>query len=392
MTDPPDDVTDDVYEAAPRGGPHERLVDYRASVEAEEAHLRETTGRPATPRLARHVITLDDGHEVTVAVAGHGVPFVVVHGFMAEGFMYAQTLSRLVALGYKVVAIDTAGHGGTEVLPDSERDFDAYVSLFERALDHLGIRHGVLTGHSMGGRLVAELAARDPEWPIAVLLLDAILGETWDRIVARARVFPPLLAWRGFLIGIDTLMTFPVLGDRAQARKLGRLLSPTVLRHIQRPWRLLAPARAILRSGSSGPILDTLREHRVSTVFVHGERDLVVPLATAREAAERAGGHLVVVHRATHSWLLRDPETLPAVVEELALGPLGDSFNAALTAHGLDDDATVDAIEATFYDPGALVLELTPELRFEPSDDDRADPRYRFSHVRGSTSGGSAVA
>lgn len=386
-------MTDDATDGrVPHRGPDERLVDYRASVEAEEAHLRETTGRPATPRLARHVITLDDGHEVTVAVAGHGVPFVVVHGFMAEGFMYAQTLSRLVALGYKVVAIDTAGHGGTEVLPDSERDFDAYVSLFERALDHLGIRHGVLTGHSMGGRLVAELAARDPEWPIAVLLLDAILGETWDRIVARARVFPPLLAWRGFLIGVDTLMTFPVLGDRAQVLKLGRLLSPTLLRHIQRPWRLLAPARAILRSGSSGPILDTLREHRVSTVFVHGERDLVVPLATAREAAERAGGHLVVVHQATHSWLLRDPETLPAVVEELALGPLGDSFEAALTAHGLDDGATVDAIEATFYDPGALVLELTPELRFESSDGDRADPRYRFSHVRGSTSGGSAVA
>ena len=51
------------------------------------------------PRLARHQITLDDGHKVGVAVCGRGVPLVVVHGFSAEGILYAQTLSRLVDLG-----------------------------------------------------------------------------------------------------------------------------------------------------------------------------------------------------------------------------------------------------------------------------------------------------
>ena len=29
-------------------------------------------------------------------LAGRGIPLVVVHGFSAEGFLYAQTLSRLV--------------------------------------------------------------------------------------------------------------------------------------------------------------------------------------------------------------------------------------------------------------------------------------------------------
>ena len=65
------------------------------------------------PRLARHEITLPDGHQVGVAICGHGVPLVVVHGFSAEGILYAQTLSRLVDLGFKVIAVDTAGHGGT---------------------------------------------------------------------------------------------------------------------------------------------------------------------------------------------------------------------------------------------------------------------------------------
>jgi len=68
-------------------------------------------------RLSKHRIQLSDGHSVQALVAGRGVPLVVVHGFAAEGLLYAQSLSRLVSLGFKVVAIDTAGHGGTAVLP-----------------------------------------------------------------------------------------------------------------------------------------------------------------------------------------------------------------------------------------------------------------------------------
>ena len=75
--------------------------------ESEAAPMR---GRVPAPRLARHTVRLDDGHRVQVAVAGRGVPFVVVHGFSAEGLLYAQTLSRLVSSGFKVIAIDTAHH------------------------------------------------------------------------------------------------------------------------------------------------------------------------------------------------------------------------------------------------------------------------------------------
>ena len=70
-----------------------------------------------TVRLTKHRIQLSDGHSVQALVAGRGVPLVVVHGFAAEGLLYAQSLSRLVSLGFKVVAIDTAGHGGPPSCP-----------------------------------------------------------------------------------------------------------------------------------------------------------------------------------------------------------------------------------------------------------------------------------
>src|SRR5215471_16691689 len=96
-------------------------------------------GAVVAPRLARHLITLDDGHQVGVAVCGRGVPLVVVHGFSAEGILYAQTLSRIVDLGFKVIAIDAAGHGGTLGLPTGAANLRSYTDLLARTLDHLGI-------------------------------------------------------------------------------------------------------------------------------------------------------------------------------------------------------------------------------------------------------------
>src|SRR6188508_1298706 len=91
-------------------------------------------GRVAAPRLARHSIELEDGHRIGLAVSGRGVPLVVVHGFSAEGFLYVQTLSRLVRKGFKVIAIDMAGHGSTQGLPGNAAHLGDYAELMGRAI------------------------------------------------------------------------------------------------------------------------------------------------------------------------------------------------------------------------------------------------------------------
>jgi pimeloyl-ACP methyl ester carboxylesterase len=330
------------------------------------------------PRLARHEITLPDGHQVGVAVCGRGVPLVVVHGFSAEGILYAQTLSRLVDLGFKVIAVDTAGHGGTLGLPTNAQSMASYAELLGRVLDHLGIKRAVLAGHSMGGRLITELAASDPDRAIAVILLDAIVGDTWDRMVNLFRVFPPLLVGIGATLALDTASTVPWFRDPQQAIKLGRLVGPTISGHVRRPWRLLGPMASILRSRGTRWMLDKLRHEKIPVFAIHGDRDVAVPFATAKDAARRARGDLVVVKGATHSWLLKDPETLPAIMHALMRGRLGTAVLKARLEHGLDLDATDDEIEEALYEPGALVLELTPRQRFVDVEDLHRPPRYRW--------------
>ncbi|MEI7592856.1 MAG: alpha/beta hydrolase [Actinomycetes bacterium] len=318
-----------------------------------------TTG----PRLARHEFTLSDGHRVGLAVAGRGVPLVVVHGFTAEGFLYAQTLHRLVSKGFMVVAVDMAGHGATEGLPLGGGHLGDYAQLMGRVIQELGIRKAVIAGHSMGGRVVAQLAAQRPEQTVATLLIDAIVGDQWDFMVNLFRLNPWMLVPMGFGLALDTISTLPVIDDPGQAIKLGRLLVPTMVGHVSRPWRLIGPAASILRTKGSQGILDKLALDEMPTFILHGDRDLIVPFSTARSAAKRSNGTLITVRKASHSWMLRDPETLPAIVSELLRGRLGDAIRSCIGAAGA---VSRDELESIFYELDAPILGLTPSSHAEP--------------------------
>src|SRR3546814_11884703 len=123
-----------------------------------------------------------------------------------DSYRYGHPLALHDALP---ISVDTAGHGGTLGLPTSAQSMQSYAELLGRVLDHLGVSKAVLVGHSMGGRLVAELAARQPERAIAVILLDAIVGDTWDRMVNLFRFRPPLPVGVGATLDVATVPTAP---------------------------------------------------------------------------------------------------------------------------------------------------------------------------------------
>ena len=338
------------------------------------------------PRLARHEITLDDGHQVGVTVAGEGVPIVVVHGFSAEGFLYAQSLSRLVKMGFRVVAIDAAGHGATQGLPLSGQNINDYADLLGRVIDDLGIERFVLAGHSMGGQLVARLGAKWPDRTIAVVLIDAIVGDTWDRMVYLFRVAPPLLSVVGGILMVDSMAVIPAFSDPRQAAKLMRLVLPTLVGHVLQPWRLLGPMTSMLRTRSSRYALNELARHEVPVFALHGGWDLAVPLQTAKDTVRRTGGTLVTVDRAGHSWLLRDPETLPAIVAELLADGLGDAIRTSLRSAGLvKASPTMADVERVCYRPDARVFQLAPADSRRKVAGRHRRPRYRWTTTTAET-------
>jgi hypothetical protein len=103
-------------------------------------------------------------------------------------------------------------------------------------------------------------------------------------------------------------------------------------------------------------------------------------MATAKDAARRTRGELVVVRRGSHSWLLKDPETMPGIMHALMRGRLGTAVLKAKLAAGVDPvDATDDEVEAALYAPDALVLELTPRQRVHDTEDLHRPPRFSWT-------------
>jgi pimeloyl-ACP methyl ester carboxylesterase len=325
-------------------------------------------------RLSQHVVELDDGHRVGVATAGSGVPLVVVHGFGVESLLYAQPLARLAALGFRVVAIDVAGHGATQGVGMWSSLAD-YRDVLVRAVAHLGVRRAVFAGHSFGGRIVMEVAAVEPERVAAALLLDAIVGAPWDRVRTVLRWSPPALAAYGGAFALDLASTVPLVADPGQAMKLGSRAGRSIELHVVRPWRAVTPGQAILRAGSSLPVLARVRAAGVYVAVVHGDRDLLVPLSAGRDTARRVDGDFVVVHHGGHSWLLRCPETLPAIVGELMSGRLGATL----------DDTALDGAEP-WLAPDSRLLALGAGAVPQPLATRRRTPRYSWTVRRGGVS------
>ena len=95
-----------------------------------------------------------------------GAPRVVcLHGVRNHGRHFASLAAELG--GHHVVAVDLLGHGHSPWQPpwDIEAHVDAIV-------ETLGARESALVGHSFGGRLAFELAARAPKLVPKLVLLD----------------------------------------------------------------------------------------------------------------------------------------------------------------------------------------------------------------------------
>jgi hypothetical protein len=156
-------------------------------------------------------------------------------------------------------------------------------------------------------------------------------------------------------------------------------VAPTLAGHVVRPWRLAGPMISILRSRSSRYALDELAHREMPVFAIHGSHDLPVPLRTAREAVERTNGTLVTVEKAGHSWILRDPETLPAIVAELMDGELGEACTEALAARGVRGaKPSATKIEAACCSPGARIRALTPHGDRTMVTGRHGRPRYRW--------------
>lgn len=113
--------------------------------------------------------------EIAYLDEGEGEPIVLVHGFASNkevNWVYPTWVSELKKHGRRVIAFDNRGHGQSSKLYDpDEYQISTMAGDLGALLDHLAIEQADVMGYSMGARITAYVARRQP-----ARLRSAILG------------------------------------------------------------------------------------------------------------------------------------------------------------------------------------------------------------------------
>ena len=114
-----------------------------------------------------------DGLRMRVLEAGEGPLVVLLHGFPELGYSYRHQVTALAEAGYRAVAPDLRGYGGTDV----PHDAIAYVQPrlagdVIRLIQTLGAEQAVVVGHDWGSPLAANVALFRPDLVRGVALLS----------------------------------------------------------------------------------------------------------------------------------------------------------------------------------------------------------------------------
>lgn len=316
-----------------------------------------TQTSPSRIRLSHHIVKLDDGRRIGLSVGGRGVPLLFMHGLLLSRKAYLRMLSRIAGMGFLVVAVDAAGHGDTGRLPGNACGFSDRADSVLRTLDALGIGQAVFVGHSMGGRMTIQLAARAPERVLAAVLFDPAAGGRFDTTIPKLVKSPTKALGAAYTAVRDTL------GDPTQlsaSEQVGyfRVLAAVAVPNLRYPIGAVRTIKAIIESGDYTPLLHTIRDEGMPTMVVHAEKDMIVPFQHARDIADESDATLYRVPDAYHSWMIANPRQGADAFRQLLDGELGEVLRNAADTMGIADVDDHEAWERELLDSDALVLEF----------------------------------
>ncbi len=262
-------------------------------------------------------VTVDDGVELAVEIAGRGPGLVMVHGFGGAKEDFADH-RELLARDHTVVTFDHRGHGASDA-PD---DLDAYS--FERlradtlaVADAAGLDRFRLLGHSMGGMVVRRIAVDMPERVSALVMMDTSPGPIpgFD---------PELMEFAASTAvdeGKDALKELLDLATPLDTPAYQRVLEerPGYQEFCERKWNDLshvmwaALARLMARQPDDLPAMRALD---VPVLVIVGEQDTVFLPPSRDMAGAISSASLAVVPGAGHSPQFENPDAWFAALHD----------------------------------------------------------------------------
>lgn len=291
------------------------------------ASLPDTERYPAgTPFTARYLQA--DGTRIRYVDAGQGTPVIFIHGLGESLYAWRHNLGAVQAAGFRVVAFDQRGSGGSDKPAQGYSNADL-ARLLVAVMDSLHIASAALVGHSMGGAIAAETAIRSPDRVRGLVLIDAAgLGVRQPALLRAAR-WPLVGALVVALRGRATVERL-LRATYADARKVTAADVDQYYAPVAEPEYGLA-LRGVLWEFRFDGLVGRLDSVAAPTLVLWGEQDRLVPIALGHLlAAQLPRSAFLSVSHAGHAVQEEAPdevnrliikflrEGLPRVPENLA--------------------------------------------------------------------------
>ena len=253
--------------------------------------------------ITSRYVTLPDGVTMRVVESGpadreHAV--LLIHGWGACLYSFAEMIPALAARGHRVIAMDLPGYG----LSDKPRDLRKYATRYASeavalAAQQLGVKTFAMIGHSMGGRIALDEAVRRAPGLERLVLINAV-GLGIVPIVRPLRPFTPKVVDRFTPLMVSRTLVRGILEVAFATR--GR----PVPRDVEEYWapsqfdEYAMACRATLHHGSWGRVPEeALRTIDLPVLVITGGRDRLVR-GTARRAAHIPSARIVNIPEGGH--------------------------------------------------------------------------------------------
>ena len=148
---------------------------------------------------------------------GKAGPVLLIHGFASSvRYNWRETgwIAFLVRNGFRVIAMDSRGHGDSDKLYDA-KDYGGALMAEDarRLLDHLGLARADVMGYSMGARISAFLALAHPE-RVRSAVLAGLAGNMVRPVAGTGPIAHALEAESIDAVTNATARTFRAFADR----------------------------------------------------------------------------------------------------------------------------------------------------------------------------------
>jgi pimeloyl-ACP methyl ester carboxylesterase len=105
---------------------------------------------------------------------GGGRPIILIHGWCCDHTYLAPQAEYFAALGHQIVSPDLRGHGLSDK-PEQAYPIEVFADDIAWLCTELKLARPILIGHSMGGIVAFDVAARYPDLLGAIAMLDAAI-------------------------------------------------------------------------------------------------------------------------------------------------------------------------------------------------------------------------